>query len=92
MNLLIDILFILLNVVWWIVIIQAVMSWLIAFNVINTYNEGVRMIWDTLERMTEPLYRPIRRLIKPVNGLDLSPLAFLVLLMIVQRVLIELKF
>lgn len=92
MNLLIDILFILLNVVWWIVIIQAVMSWLIAFNVINTYNEGVRMIWDTLERMTEPLYRPIRRFIKPVNGLDLSPLAFLVLLMIVQRVLIELKF
>lgn len=92
MNLLIDILFILLNVVWWIVIIQAVMSWLIAFNVINTYNDGVRMIWDTLERMTEPLYRPIRRLIKPVNGLDLSPLAFLVLLMIVQRVLIELKY
>ncbi len=52
---LLQILSILLNILWWIIIVQAVMSWLIAFNVINTHNDFVRQLWQVLERITEPL-------------------------------------
>src|SRR3546814_1212461 len=58
---LLNILAILLNVLWWIIIVQAVMSWLIAFNVINTHNEFVGQLWYVLDRITEPLYRPLDR-------------------------------
>jgi len=92
MNLIVDILRILLNVVWWIIIVQAIMSWLIAFNVINTHNEFVRQIWGTLDRMTEPLYRPIRKILPDFGGLDLSPLVVLVGLAIIERVLLEVQY
>ena len=92
MNLIVDILRILLNVVWWIIIVQAIMSWLIAFNVINTHNEFVRQIWGTLDRMTEPLYRPIRKILPDFGGLDLSPLVVLVGLAIIDRVLVEAQY
>ncbi|MFZ5748300.1 MAG: YggT family protein [Pseudomonadota bacterium] len=84
MILFLNILDILLNVLWWIIIIQAIMSWLIAFNVINTYNDFVRSLWQGLQVITEPLYRPIRRILPDFGALDLSPLVFLVLLIIVQ--------
>ena len=92
MNLIVDILRILLNGVWWIIIVQAIMSWLIAFNVINTHNEFVRQIWGTLDRMTEPLYRPIRKILPDFGGLDLSPLVVLVGLAIIDRVLVEVQY
>ena len=92
MNLIVDILRILLNVVWWIIIVQAIMSWLIAFNVINTHNEFVRQIWSTLDRMTEPLYRPIRKILPDFGGLDLSPLVVLVGLAIIERGLVEVQY
>ena len=92
MNLIVDILRILLNVVWWIIIVQAIMSWLIAFNVINTHNEFVRQIWGTLDRMTEPLYRPIRKILPDFGGLDLSPLVVLVGLAIIDLVLVEVQY
>jgi YggT family protein len=92
MNLIVDILRILLNVVWWIIIVQAIMSWLIAFNVINTHNEFVRQIWGSLDRMTEPLYRPIRKILPDFGGLDLSPLVVLVGLAIIERVLLEVQY
>jgi YggT family protein len=89
MNLVVDILRIILNAVWWILIVQAIMSWLIAFNVINTWNDFVRTVWDTLQRMTDPLYRPIRKILPDVGGLDLSPLVVLVGLAILDRILIS---
>lgn len=75
---------VLLTVLWWIIIIQAVLSWLIAFNVINTHNEIVRSIWTTLNRLTEPLYRPIRRILPDFGALDLSPLVVILILMCLQ--------
>ena len=90
MNLFVDIARILLDVVWWIIIVQAILSWLIAFNVINTYNETVRMIWEALQKMTEPLYRPIRRLLPDFGALDLSPMVVLLGLVVVDRLLISL--
>ena len=92
MNLVIDILRILLDVLWWIIIIQAVLSWLIAFNVINTHNDFVRQIWDRMARMTRPIYRPIRRILPDFGGLDLSPLVVLVGLAILNRILTEVQF
>lgn len=92
MNLVNDILRILLDIVWWIIIVQAVLSWLIAFNVINTHNDFVRQIWVALDRMTTPLYRPIRRILPDFGGLDLSPLVVLVGLAIINRILTEIQF
>jgi YggT family protein len=79
-----QILSMLLNILWWIIIVQAVMSWLLAFNVINTHNEFVRQLWLVLERITEPLYRPIRRIMPDFGGIDLTPIVVLILIAILQ--------
>ncbi|MCW2336847.1 YggT family protein [Sphingobium sp. B2D3A] len=81
---LIQTLAILLNVAWWIIIVQAILSWLIAFNVINTSNDIVRSIWVALDRLTEPLYRPIRRIMPDLGALDLSPMVVLIIIIILQ--------
>lgn len=78
----------LLDLVWWIIVIQAILSWLIAFNVINTGNEFVRSVWYALGRMTEPLYRPIRRILPDFGALDLSPLVVLLILYILSTIVI----
>jgi YggT family protein len=83
-----QILYVLLNVVWWIIVIQAILSWLIAFNVINTYNDFVRSVWQALEKMTEPLYRPIRKIMPDFGALDLSPMVVLLLLYIVMNIVL----
>jgi len=81
---LIQTLAILLNVAWWIIIIQAILSWLIAFNVINTSNDLIRSVWIALDRLTEPLYRPIRRIMPDLGALDLSPMVVLIIIIILQ--------
>lgn len=77
----------LLQVLTWIIIIQAILSWLVAFNVINTYNEFVRSLLHALDRMTEPLYRPIRRILPDFGGLDFSPLVVLLLIYVLRILL-----
>lgn len=85
MILILDILQIILTVIWWIIIVQAILSWLIAFNVINTHNEFVGAIWRALRTMTDPIYRPIRRVLPDFGGLDLSPMVVLIVLLIIQQ-------
>jgi YggT family protein len=75
----------LLWIVTWVIIVQAVLSWLIAFNVINTQNDAVRTIWRALGQMTEPLYRPIRKILPDFGALDISPMVVLILINILQR-------
>jgi YggT family protein len=70
----------LLTIAIWALVIQAVLSWLIAFNVINTYNDFVRTVVVTLDRLSEPLLRPIRRVLPPLGGVDLSSLALILIL------------
>lgn len=77
--------YILLDVLWWIIFASVIMSWLISFNVINTHNDVVRTIWQALETITEPLYRPIRRILPDFGALDLSPLVVLLAITILQR-------
>ena len=78
---------ILLNILWWVIIVQAILSWLLAFNVLNTSSPAVRQIANALDRVTAPLYRPIRRLLPDFGGIDFSPMVVLILIMIVQKLL-----
>ena len=88
MNTILQIIQVLLTVVWWIIVVQAVLSWLIAFNVINTSNDLVRNVWNALGTMTEPMYRPIRRILPDFGALDLSPLVVLLILYILMNIVI----
>jgi YggT family protein len=75
----------LLTVFTFIIVVQAIMSWLIAFNVINTYNEFVRSLWNGLRVVTEPVYRPVRRVLPDFGALDISPLVVLLILYILNN-------
>jgi YggT family protein len=72
----------------YIIIASAVMSWLIAFNVINPYNQFVRSIWQGLNALTEPVLRPIRRWMPDLGGIDISPMVLIIVLWFVQGVLL----
>jgi YggT family protein len=76
-----------LNLYTWIVIASAIMSWLVAFNVINASNDVVRMIWDFLYRVTEPALKPIRRVMPNLGGIDLSPIILLLIIFFLQSVI-----
>ena len=71
----------------WILIAAAVLSWLVAFNVVNRYNPTVRIIGDTLFRLTEPLLRPIRNVLPSLGGLDISPVILILALLFLERVI-----
>jgi len=72
----------------YIIIAGAVMSWLIAFNVINPYNQFVRSLWQGLNALTEPLLRPIRRLLPDLGGIDISPLVLILGCFFIQSVIL----
>ena len=82
-----QILDLLLQVLTWIIIIQAILSWLVAFNVINTSNDFMRSLLGALDRITEPLYRPVRRIMPDFGGIDFSPLVVLLLVYVVRILL-----
>jgi YggT family protein len=84
-----QIVYVLITALWWIIIIQAILSWLIAFNVINTHNDFIRTVWTALDRMTQPIYRPIRRVMPDLGALDLSPLVVLLAITIINRLLVQ---
>ena len=86
-NALFDILILLLNVLWWVIIIQVILSWLFAFNVLNTSSQGVRGFAGALEKITAPIYRPIRKVLPDFGGIDFSPVVVLLGIMVVQRLL-----
>ena len=77
----------LLSVLTWIIIIQAILSWLVAFNVINTHSDFMRSLLSALDRITEPLYRPVRRILPDFGGIDFSPLVVLLLIYVVRILL-----
>ena len=75
-----------------VLIVQVVMSWLIAFNVVNTRNRFVYMVADVAYKLTEPALRPIRRILPNFGGIDLSPVVLILLLGFIQRLLSELAY
>jgi YggT family protein len=75
------------NIIWFLVIASAIFSWLYAFNVINPSNQAINSIGRALYQVTEPLYRPIRRFMPDLGGIDLSPIVVLVILFFLQTFL-----
>ncbi len=83
----VQVVLLILNILWWIIIVSAILSWLLAFNILDYRNNFVRTVSDTLYRMTEPLYRPIRRILPNLGGLDLSPLVVLIAIFFIQQLI-----
>ena len=73
-----------LQVLVWVIIAQVIISWLVAFRVIDTSNNFVRTLLDGLERLTAPLYRPIRKIMPDFGGIDLSPIVLILAIQIVR--------
>lgn len=82
LNMIFEISQILLHVLWWIIFAQTIMSILISFNVINTYNDFVSSLWRGLNTLTEPIYRPIRRILPDTGPMDFAPFVVLILIWI----------
>ena len=83
----IDILQYLISVLIWLMIAQFVLSLLVSFNVINTHNQFVGGLWTALDKLLEPLYRPVRNFVPPVGGMDLSPMVVIILLNVLRKIL-----
>jgi len=75
-----------LQVLVWIIIAQIIISWLVAFNVINTSSNFVRTLLDALDRLTAPLYRPIRKIMPDFGGIDFSPIVLILAIQILRKV------
>ena len=84
---LVDICKLLLTILTWIIIVQVILSWLLAFNVLNVHSGRVRAFIVALDRLTAPLYRPIRRILPDFGGIDFSPLVVLILIQVLQKLL-----
>lgn len=87
MKAVIDIIIIALNLYWWVIIISAVLSWLIAFNVVNYRNQIVAQIDTTLRALTEPVLAPIRRRMPNLGVVDISPIVLLLGIIFIQMLL-----
>lgn len=68
----------------WVLIASAVVSWLIAFDVVNRHNQYARMIGEALYRLTEPPLRPIRKMLPNLGGLDISPVILILILIVIR--------
>ncbi len=86
---LIQILLLILDIVWFFILAHVIMSWLISFQVLNLHQQFVAQIWYGLNRILEPLYGPIRRILPAMGGLDLTPLVVLIGVYALRIVLIN---
>jgi YggT family protein len=88
MRAILDLILLVLQLYSWVIIAMAILSWLIAFGVINIQNDFVRSIWNTLLAITEPILMPIRRRLPNLGGLDLSPIILLLAIFLLERIII----
>jgi YggT family protein len=88
MNALLWLISTLIEIYIWLLIAQAVLSWLLAFGIVNRYNRVIAMVGDMLWRITEPALRPIRSVLPDLGGIDISPVILILLLVFLQRLLV----
>jgi YggT family protein len=88
MRAVLEIVLLILDLYVWLLIASAILSWLIAFNVVNTRNQLVAAIAEFLYRITEPLLAPIRNFIPNFGGLDISPIILILLIYLVQKLIV----
>ena len=84
-----DVVLLVLNIFYWVLIAAAIMSWLVTFGVVNRHNHAVSVIGDMLYRVTEPVLRPLRRVIPPLGGVDISFIVLIVLIYFIEDVIIR---
>lgn len=84
MYVILQIILLLLDIYKYVMIAMIIMSWLIAFNVVNTRNQFVSQVWRILNALTEPVLAPIRRVLPNFSGLDLSPLIVFIIILFVE--------
>jgi YggT family protein len=84
-----DIVLLILQIYIWLLIASAVLSWLVAFNVVNTRNQVVAMVGDFLYRVTEPVLRPIRSMMPNLGGIDVSPVILILLILLLENVILR---
>ena len=77
----------LLGVLGLVIFVQVVLSWLVVFNVINIHNDFMRNFLRALDYITEPLYRPIRKVLPDFGGIDFSPLVVLLVIQVLRIIL-----
>ena len=78
-----------LDIYIWLLIAAAVLSWLIAFNVVNTRNQFDAMVADFLYRITEPVLRPIRSIVPNLGGIDISPVILILLIILLKDIIVR---
>jgi YggT family protein len=86
---LLDVILLVLRLYGYIIIAAAILSWLVAFNVVNYRNDFVRSIWGFLNAVTEPVLRPIRRALPNLGGIDISPIIALLLLFLIEDIIVR---
>ena len=89
MHAVLNLLLLLIRIYIWVLIAQAILSWLLAFGVINRYNRGVSVIGDFLYRITEPALRPIRAILPNFGGIDISPVILILILYFISDLIVE---
>jgi len=87
MRALLDVIVMLLQLYIYLLIAAAVLSWLVAFNVVNTRNQVVGMVGDFLYRITEPVLRPIRNAMPNLGGIDVSPVILILIIILIEKVI-----
>ena len=73
----------------WLLIAAAVLSWLVAFNVVNARNQFVAMVGDFLYRITEPILRPLRNMLPNLGGIDVSPVVVILIIILIKDVIVR---
>ncbi|MDB5563168.1 MAG: hypothetical protein JWN11_2586 [Hyphomicrobiales bacterium] len=87
MRALLDVILLVLQMYWWVVIAMIILSWLISFNIVNTRNQFVDQVWRVLNALTAPVLNPIRRVMPNLGGLDLSPIILFLIIIFIQQVI-----
>ena len=88
MRAVLDIILLILNLYWWIVLAMIILSWLNSFNVVNTRNQFVAAVWRILNQLTEPVLRPIRKIMPNFSGLDISPIILFIIIFFIERIIV----
>jgi YggT family protein len=88
MRAILDLVLLILQLYTWVIIISAVLSWMLAFNVLNFNNQLVRSIWNAVNALTEPLLRPIRRMMPNLGAVDISPVILLLGIFLLERIIV----
>ena len=77
---------------YWVIIIQVVLSWLIAFEVINVRNQKAQQVIALLNKITDPIYRPLRKFIPSIGGIDVTPIIVILAIFVLQSVIVKIFF